>query len=106
MESTVGMRIRECRVNLGITQEDMASMLCTKKSTVSAYELGKIDVKVGILEEMAPILKTTVSYLAGGAAYGFSSEVIQIAMMLERMQNKELRRVAMEQVKLLAEVSC
>ena len=101
MENTVGMRIRECRVKMGITQEELADMMCTKKSTISAYELGKIDVKVGVLEELAPLLDTTVSYLAGGESYGLSPEVMQIAMMLEGMQNEELRRVAMEQVKLL-----
>ena len=46
-----------------------------------------------------------MAYLAGGEACGFSPEVMQIAMLLEGMQNKELRRAAMEQVKLLAEVS-
>ncbi len=102
MEKTAGMRIRECRVKKGVTQEELADMMCTKKSTISAYELGKIDVKVGVLEELAPLLDTTVSYLAGGESYGLSPEVMQIAMMLEGMQNEELRRVAMEQVKLLA----
>lgn len=105
MEKTVGMRIRECRVKMGITQEELAAMMCTKKSTISSYELGKNDVKVGILEEMAPLLGTTVSYLAGGESCGFSPEVMQIAMLLEGMQNAELRRVAMEQVKLLASVN-
>lgn len=102
MEKTVGMRIRECRVNMGITQEELAMIMCTKKSTISAYELGKIDVKVGILNELAPILGTSVSYLAGGEACGLSPEVLQIAMLLEGMENKELRRVALEQVKILA----
>ena len=101
MENTVGMRIRECRVKMGITQEELADMMCTKKSTISSYELGKNDVKVGILEEMAPLIGTTVAYLAGGETCGFSPEVIQIAMILEGMQNEELRRVAMEQMKLL-----
>ena len=101
MENMVGMRIRECRVKMGITQEELADMMCTKKSTISAYELGKNDVKVGILKEMAPLIGTTVAYLAGGETCGFSPEVMQIAMMLEGMQNEELRRVAMEQVKLL-----
>ena len=105
MEKTVGMRIRECRVKMGITQEELAAMMCTKKSTISSYELGKNDVKVGILEEMAPLLGTTVSYLDGGESCGFSPEVMQIAMLLEGMQNVERRRVAMEQVKLLAGVS-
>lgn len=102
MKKTVGMRIRECRLAKNITQEELAEMMCTKKCTISSYELGKIDVKVGVLEEMAPLLGTTVAYLAGGETNGFSPEVMQIAMMLEGMQNEELRRVAMEQMKLLA----
>ena len=75
MEKTVGMRIRECRIKMGITQE-----------------------------ELAPILGTSVSYLAGGEACGLSPEVLQVAMLLEGMENKELRRVALEQVKILAGV--
>lgn len=105
MEKTVGMRIKERRLAMGLTQEELADLLCTKKSTISAYELGKNDVKLGILKEMAPVLGTTVAYLADGESCGFSPEVMQIAMMLERMQNKELRRVAMEQIKLLVGVS-
>ena len=102
MKKTVGMRIRECRLAKNITQEELAEMMCTKKCTISAYELGKIDVKVGVLEEMAPLLGTTVAYLAGGETSGFSPEVMQVAMLLEGMQNEELRRVAMEQIKILA----
>ena len=32
----------------------------------------------------------------------FSQEVMQVAMMLQEMQNAELRKAAMEQVKILA----
>ena len=101
MEKTVGMRIRECRVKMGMTQEELAIRMCTKKSTISAYELDKIDIKVGILRELAPMLGTTVAYLAGGEVNGLSPEVMQIAMLLEEVQNQELRRAAMEQVRIL-----
>lgn len=102
MEKTVGMRIRECRVAKGITQEELAVMMCTKKSTISAYELDKIDVKVGVLKEMAAILGTTVSYLAGGEACDYSSEVMHMAMLLEDIKSEKLRKVAVEQIKILA----
>jgi len=102
MDKTVGMRIRECRMKMGITQEELAAMMCTKKATISAYELDKIDIKVGILREMAPILGTTVSYLADGESCGFSSDVMQIAKMIEELQSEELRKVALEQIKILA----
>ena len=31
MEMTMGMRIRECRVKMGMTQEELAEALFTKK---------------------------------------------------------------------------
>ena len=104
MEKTVGMRIRECRVKMGMTQEKLAIRMCTKKSTISAYELDKIDIKVGILRELAPVIGTTVAYLADGEESGIDPEVMQIAMLLEGMKNEELRRAAMEQVRILAGV--
>ena len=49
MEKTIGKRIRECRVKVGMTQEELAEALITKKSTVSAYENDKIDIKICLL---------------------------------------------------------
>lgn len=47
-------------------------------------------------------LGTAVAYLVDGEVNGISPEVMQIAMLLEGIQNQELRRVAMEQVRILA----
>lgn len=38
---------------MGMTQEELAEALLTKKSTVSAYENNKIDIKVSILKQIA-----------------------------------------------------
>ena len=38
--------MQECRVRMGMTQEKLAEALITKKSTISAYEKDKIDIKV------------------------------------------------------------
>ena len=61
MEKTIGMRIRECRLALGMTQEELAEILLTKKSTVSAYENDRIDIKVSVLKDLAKVLCTNVS---------------------------------------------
>lgn len=61
MEKTIGMRIKECRVKMGMTQEELAEALITKKSTVSAYENDKIDIKISILKQIAKVLDTSVS---------------------------------------------
>ncbi len=104
MEKTIGMRIRECRVKMGMTQEELAELLYIKKATVSAYENDKFDMKVSVLKDIAKVLKTTVAYLVDGKSEGISPEVMHIAMMLRDMKNKELRKAAIEQVKVLVGV--
>ena len=104
MEKTIGMRIRECRVKMGMTQEEMAEALLTKKSTISAYENDKIDIKISIFKQIATLLGTTVAYLADGEKTEIGEDVIQIALLLQGMQNEKLRKVAIEQVKLLSKI--
>ena len=101
MEKTIGMRIRECRVKMGMTQEELAELLYIKKATVSAYENDRFDMKVSVLKDIAKVLKTTVAYLVDGESEGISLEAMQIALMLQQMKSEELRRAAMEQVKVL-----
>ena len=93
MEKTIGMRM---------TQEELAEELLTKKSTVSAYENDKIDIKISILKQIAKVLNTSVFYLVGEQDEDISIEVMQMAMVLQQIQNEELRKVAIEQVKVLA----
>ena len=81
-----------------------AEALLTKKSTISAYENDKIDIKISILKQIAALLGTTVAYLADGEKTEIGEDVMQVALLLQGMQNEELRKVAMEQVKLLAGV--
>ena len=104
MEKTLGMRIRECRLALGMTQEEMADVLQMKKVTLSAYENDRIDIKVSILKEIAVGLGTTVAYLVDGEESEFSLEVMQMARLLQGIENEQLRKAALEQVKVLAGV--
>ena len=105
MEMTMGMRIRECRVKMGMTQEELAEALYTKKCTISAYETGKIDIKVSILKDIAKVLNTTAGYLMDGDEIGFDAEIMQVVMMLQEMKNEEVRKVAVEHVKALGNLS-
>ena len=101
MEKTIGKRIRECRVKMGMTQEELAEALITKKSTVSAYENDKIDIKISVLKDLAKVLHTNVSYLADGDENIITPEAMQVALMLQGIQNKELRKAAIEQMKII-----
>ena len=104
MEKTIGKRIRECRLALGMTQEELADALQMKKVTLSAYENDRIDIKVSILKEMAVGLGTTVAYLIDGEESEFSLEVMQTVRLLQGIENEQLRKAALEQMKVLAGV--
>ena len=105
MEKTIGKRIRECRVKVGMTQEELAEARITKKSTVSAYENDKIDIKISILKQIAKVLDITVFYLAGEQDEDINSDVMQMAKVLQQIQSNELRKVAVEQAKVLANIN-
>ena len=102
MEKTLGKRIKECRLRKGMTQEALAEVLFTKKSTISEYENDKIDLKYSVLKEIAKALDTSVSYLSGEQDEDIDDEVMQMAIALQQIKSKELRRAAIAQVKVLA----
>ena len=101
MEKTLGMRIKECRMKMGMTQDELAEALLTKKSTISAYENDKIDIKISVLKDLSKVLHTNVSYLVDGDENDIAPEIMQVAVMLQEIQNKDLRKVAIEQMKIL-----
>lgn len=105
MNKTIGQRIKKCRMKMGMTQEELAEVLYTKKCTISAYETGKIDIKVSILRDIAKALNTTAGYLIDGDEMGFDADVMQLAMMLQEMKNEDVRKAAIEQVKVLAKLN-
>lgn len=101
MEKTIGQRIKECRKKLGMTQQELADILYIPKTTVSSYERDVVDMKMGMIKELAKALHTTAGFLIDGEAVEFDEDVLSVAMMLQGMP-EELRRVAMEQVKVLS----
>ena len=101
MEKTIGMRIRECRVKKGMTQEALADVLYAKKSTISEYENDKIDLKFSVLKEIAKVLDTSISYLSGEQDEDID-DVMQMTIALQQIKSKELRKAAIAQVKILA----
>lgn len=63
-EVEIGKRIRECRLDRGITQEDLANALGVNKSTIQRYESGEIKViKLVVLQGIAKILNIDPLYL-------------------------------------------
>lgn len=62
----IGKRIKEKRIELGITQEDLASKLGYKsKTTIAKIENGTNDITQSRVVDFANVLNTTPAYLMG-----------------------------------------
>lgn len=61
-----GDRIRLLREKKGLTQEELAKLLYTKRQTISKYEKGIVtNIPSDRIEAMARILDTTPEYILG-----------------------------------------
>lgn len=71
----IGMRIREKREAIGMTQEELASKLGYKnKSSIAKIETGANDIVQSKVIEFANVLNTTVAYLMGWEKNNISSD--------------------------------
>lgn len=61
----IGMRVRECRNEIGLSQEGLAEKLGMKRTNVANYEGGRVVPPGNILLEMAEIFGVTTDYLLG-----------------------------------------
>ena len=99
VKSTMGTRIREMRKAAGMSQEQLAEFLCTKKATISAYENDRIDIKSSIVLEIAKALGCTGSYLLEGKQKGdVDARIIEI---LGELKSDRIKEIALGQLQAL-----
>ena len=98
-EETLGQRIRAQRIRLGMTQEELAEEICLPKSTISAYENDKVDIKSSAIIELSEHLETTPNYLLGAGE--LDSDILEVVCLLKKM-SPELRMVALGQMNALS----
>ena len=62
----MGSRIKERRVAMGYTQEELAAKLGLQKSAIAKYENGRVEnIKRSVIKEMSHVLDCNPSYLMG-----------------------------------------
>lgn len=61
----LGQRLRSRRKEIGLTQEQLAEQVKTKKTTISNYETGYSTPNNEMLSDLADVLRTTSDYLLG-----------------------------------------
>jgi transcriptional regulator with XRE-family HTH domain len=64
--STIGKRIRDRRIELGMSVDDLAARLCKNRATVYRYESDEIEnFPVSIIGPLADVLGVSPAYLMG-----------------------------------------
>jgi len=64
--SEMGRRIKELRLDAGLTQEQLGDMVGLQKSAIAKYENGKTEnMKRSVIQKMAEVLGVSPSYLMG-----------------------------------------
>ena len=86
-------RIKERRVSLGMTQEELANKLGLQKSAIAKYEKGRVEnIKRSVILKMSEILECSPPYLMG-----FVDDV---------QENKDLRPVSVRRFHVLSSIAC
>ena len=61
----VGQRMKELRLDKGLTQQDLADKLGIDRSNYSKYELGKLESNNAMLVSLSQIFGVSTDYLLG-----------------------------------------
>ena len=61
----LGIKLKETRKSLGLTQERFAKKLDTKRSSISYYEIGKMMISTADLKQICETFGISSDYLIG-----------------------------------------
>lgn len=93
--STVGKRIKKCRENCNLSQEQLAAIMeKAGKATISNWETGRNEPTLTEFKKLAEVLKTTVSFLIGEAP--MFEEPRENYILVKKDDLIELQRKALE----------
>ena len=65
VSTIIGERFKACRIQAGLTQQEVASILGIRQVSVLGWEKGKALPRADKLSEIAALYHTTVDYLLG-----------------------------------------
>ncbi len=81
--ATFGKRLRQCREDKKLSQQQFAKQLDTYHSVIGRYERDEMTPSVEVAKKMAQLLDTTVGYLLGEVE---QADTFKDPVMLKRLQ--------------------
>ena len=103
-EETLGQRIKAARIRKGYTQEQLAEVMCIPKSTISAYENDKVDIKGSVLVELSGFLDTTPNYLLGAEDKEEDAFVVEMNSLLRQISDDKAKTILLAQIKAIVSI--
>jgi len=82
--STFGKRLRDCRKEKGLSQNEIAKILSTNHSVIGKYERDDVKPSIDVAKKLADLLNTTVAYLVGETQ---DNELLKDIDMLKRLKD-------------------
>ena len=97
----LGVRIRQARERLGLSQDELAAAVHKDQRAISEYENGKRKLSVTDLPDFAEVLEVSVLYFYEGAA---TRSDLDEALLLEfqHLPTTEMKQAIIETVRLIA----
>lgn len=112
IDRVIGEQIRERRIMMGLTQDQIADTLGISYQQIQKYETGSNRVSAGRLYEIATLLNTDVSWFfpSNDSGQGLSSgdsasprHVIELVRRFSRIENHKIRSGIMALVRSIAD---
>ena len=98
-KTTIGGRIKTARKALGMTQEDLADLMCTSGALICCYEKDKVDLPISVIRLLAKHLEVSVAYLVDGVDNELDQDTMELVKAFMAIRNPEAKKVALMQMK-------
>ena len=78
---TIGAKIKQARIDHGLTQEALGNLVGVQKSAIAKWETGRVEnIKRSALAKLAEVLEMNPAELVGGSVENNVSEAMQEAI--------------------------
>ncbi len=106
-KATVGERIRECRIDQGLSQEALAEILYMKKATISKYENDRNDIPSSVIVSLSETLETSPNYLLLGSTEADCEDtwIEDMLQVMKKITEPIYRDLALKQLKCIAGIA-
>lgn len=103
--NTMGSRIKEMRLKMGMTQDKLAERMSIPKSTISSYENDKVDIKGSVIMELSHHLNTTPNYILGFEVSEEQDPILDaISSIYKGIKNEKLKELLLLQIQAIGKV--